>query len=539
MTSLALSLLLSLAPDSDFEKARTDFKKALADLSVSAVREAADRLASSDQKTAVDALLDGYGTCATLIKSLWGDKIKAIQQKEANAHFRVNMKTNPPTIQQGDEQIYLKYQEAEKASQAVESKIMRIEECKRGIVKALGRFKGEASVKELLKELSGNSNWQKRAGVAEALGQMSHAEIAAALAEAVKKDSEPQVRIAAMDALRELKASAPEVVAAVVEQLKSEYWQVKSTAAAALRALGAREAVEPLIEAMAKNEGRLRQDFADALAGLTGVNKHLDPAAWKAWWDANKEAVLKGAYKPAAGDVASDDAPKGGTTFYGIPVTSKNVVFILDRSGSMAEPSEWEIPKDVATGGGSKEPPDVKKEGDRKIDIARWQLKRTLAMLPEGTEFNIIFYSHEWTILSEKMVRLTASTRRTAYEFIDRLDPFGPTNIYDPLEKGLSFASTGAMAEKIAKSGVDTIYFLTDGMPNAGQVPRADDILVKVRDLNKTKKVKIHTVGVFTSPKVPQPAQANEAELGGKFLRQLAEENGGKYTDAGTGSKKK
>jgi len=539
MTHLAALLVLAAGADADFEKARSDFKKAVAELSASGVREAADRLAASDQKTGVDALLDGYGTCATLIKSLWGDKMKAIQVKEANAHFRVNMKTNPPTIQQGDEQIYLKYQEAEKASQAVEARIMRIEECKRGIVKALGRFKGEASVKELLKELTGNSNWQKRAGIAEALGQASGGEVLQALIDVIKKDSEPQVRIAAMDALRELKAGAPEVVAALVEQLKNEYWQVKATAVATLRALGSRDAVEPLIEAMGKNEGRLRQDIAEALAALTGVNKHNDPSAWKAWWDASKEEVLKGTYKPAAGDVASGDGPKGATTFYGIPVLSKNVIFILDRSGSMAEPSEWEIPKEVATGGGKKESPEIKQEGTRKIDIARWQLKRTLAMMPDGVEFNLIFYSHEWTILSERMLKLSAGTRKTAYEFIDKLDPFGPTNVYDPLEKGLAYSSAGAMAEKIAKSGVDTIYFLTDGMPNAGQVPKADDILVKIRDLNKTKKVKIHTVGVFTSPKTPNPLQPNEVELGGKFLKQLADENGGTYIDAGTGSKKK
>jgi hypothetical protein len=530
----SILFLALLAPDAELEKAKAELKKAIAELSPDAVRGAADRISGSDQKSAVDALLDGVGVCVKQIQALWGDKIKAVQMKEANAHFRVNTTTNPPTVQQGDEPIYLRYQEAEKASQAVEARIMRIEECKRALVSSLSRFKADATVKELLKELTGNSSWVKRASVAEALGQMSHADVPAALAEAARKDSEPQVRISAMDSVRELGAAA--AVPALVECLKHEFWQVKATAAAALKSLKAKEAVEPLIEALAKADGRLKTEFNEALAAITGVDKHGDAAVWKGWWEVNKDAVTKGTYAPAPGEATAGKKTDGGTTFYGIPVNSRNVVFILDRSGSMMEPSEWEIPNDVATGGGGKDPAaDIKKTGDRKIDIARWQLKRALAMMPDGAEFNIIFYSHEWTALSDRMLKLSASTRRQSFDFIDKLDPFGPTNIYDPLEKGLSFASTGAMAEKVLKSGPDTIYFLTDGMPNAGQVPNAPDILVKVKELNKTKKVKIHTVGVFSTPKAPAGVVVvgGEAQLGGAFLKQLAEENGGQYVSAG------
>ncbi len=409
--------------------------------------------------------------------------------------------------------------------------MMTADACKRLIVRALAQFKGEDSVKEMLRELKGNSNWEKRAGVAEALGQIAHASVPAALAEVLKKDSEPQVRVAILDAFRELKPADPAVAAAVAEQLKHEFWQVKSAAAAALGALKAKGAVEPLLEALAKHEGRLRHDLNAALAAVTGVDKHGDPNAWRAWWDANKAAFQDGKYQPRPDEAAGPKDGRAYTTFYGIPVDSKNVIFILDRSGSMEEPSEWEIPNEVASGPGQPGS-DLKPQGNRKIDIARWQLKRTIAMIPDGVEFNVIFYSHEWTILSERMLKLSADTRKRAFEFIDRVQPFGPTNIYDPLEKGLSFASAGAMAEKLNRSGVDTIFFLTDGMPNTGQVPNAADILVKIRELNRARKVKINTIGVFTSPKVPVPAQANEADLGGKFLKQLADESGGRYTGA-------
>ena len=97
--------------------------------------------------------------------------------------------------------------------------------------------------------------------------------------------------------------------------------------------------------------------------------------------------------------------------------------------------------------------------------------------------------------------------------------------------------------EKLAKTGVDTIFFLTDGMPNAGQIPVADNILVKVKELNKTRKVKINSVGVFSAGGgggrggMRGGNNGSEADQGGAFLKKLAEENDGKYTNAG-GAKK-
>jgi len=529
----ALALTLLAARDAELDKAKADFRKALAELQARPIADAADRLAGTDQKAAVDVLLDGYGTLATQIRNLWTDKLKWVHEKEATGDFKIDTKTNPPTIPQSDVKKFEAYLAAEKASQQVEAKIMTLEAAKRGIVAALGRFKSDASVKEMLKELSSGSTWQRRAGVAEALGQLTAAEIPGALAEVVKKDSEPQVRIAAMDALRDLKASAPDVTAALVDQLKSDYWQVKSTAAATIKALQLKDAAEALIDGLSKVDGRLRMEFNEALIALTGIDKHGDAGAWKSWWDANHEAVAKGTYVAKPGEGAGD-GPRNGTTFYGIPVYSKNVIFCLDKSSSMLEPSEWEIPPDVATGPGA-QGPDIKREGNRKIDIAKWQLKKALSMLPDGVEFNIIFFSHEWTILSKDMIKLSTSTRKQAFEYIDRTEPLGNTNIFDPLEKAMSYSTTGAMADKLAKSGVDTIFFLTDGLPNSGQVAVPAEILVKVKEINKTRKVKINTVGVFNTPKGPLPPGAlNESVEGGKLLKQLAEDSGGTYTSGGS-----
>lgn len=537
MTALLAIALLLLAPppDAELEQAQKDLKRALAELNPSGLRDAADRLAATDQKAAADALMDGYAKCAGAIKGLWAEKLKHFQDRVANGDFTIDYKTTPPSIPAGDVKKYERYVEADRQSKAVEKKIMAYEEAKGSIVKALGRFKGDASVKELLRELATGADWQRRAAAAEALGQIGHKDVPAALLEALKKDKEPAVSVAIVDALRELKASGPEVAATVAAQLQSDYWQLKVCAAHTLQAMGGLAGIEPLIDAVGKNDGRVRVEINDALAALTGADKHGDPAAWKAWWEANRGAVADGSFKPKPGDAAGAPGRNATMSFYGIPVESRSVIFVLDRSGSMMEPSDWDETKEaVSTGGGPEAGADLKKKGDRKIDVARWQLKKAIAQMADGTDFNVIFFSHEFVALSDRMLKMSAASRKQAFDWIDKLEPYGGTNTFDAIEKALAYTAGGMSGEKLQKSGVDTICLVTDGLPTAGQVADPKEIVARIRTLNKTRKVKIHTIGVFSVSKgANAEKEAKEREEGLKFLKQIADETGGKFTGSG------
>jgi hypothetical protein len=519
---MLLTLLLALAVPQDLDKARTDLKKGVAASDGAAVEAAVQKIAAADNKRAVELLLEGYSECAKELKSLWDDKLKVIQENQGLPKYD---------------------KAADQKGQAIEANIRKVEALKRLVVRALGGLKSEAAVKALAAEVmartfSSSADWTRRAAIAEALGAIEHPDALPSLLEVAKKDGEPQVRVAAIDALVAKKASPLEVGAALTQLLGHESWQVKSAAVSAIRALGLKVAVGSLIEALEKNDGRLRHEINEALIAFTGVDKHGDFAAWKAWWDANQEEVRAGTYKPRKEEQAGNQAG-AATTFYGIPIRSKHVVFVLDRSGSMAKPSSWEIPPDVATGPGLPGG-DIKKQGDRKIDIARWQLKRALAMLADGVEFNIVFYNHQWTTMSDTMVKLGAATRKQAYEFIDATDPTGRTNIYDPLEKGLMFAPAGAGADKFPKGAAgprptiatgdkvekgyaDTVFLLSDGLPNTGQIPDPDGIIAKIKEMNRTRKVTINTIGVFATGD-------SEAEPGGRLLKQLSDDSGGVHT---------
>ncbi len=547
MHVIAVLFIAILAPQAqEFEKARAEFKAAVAQMHEVNVRDAAQRVARSDHKDAVDVLLDGYGTTAAQIKMLWAEKVRWIREADANSNIEYETTDQGSRPTAGSTNKFLKLMEAQAKGKEVEQKIMRVEAVKREIVVALGGFKSDASVKQLATKLKADANWDRRAGICEALGIIDHAEAVPMIVEQLRTDKEAPVKVACIDALRTKKARAPEIVALICEQLKNEYWQVKYAAAIALKDAGGRDGIESLIDALGTADGRLKSEFNDVLVALTGVDKHGDHAAWKSWFDQNRDVVKAGTYQPKPEEKPGAVGDRGTTTFYGIPVKSKNVIFVLDCSASMLWESEWKAPTDgggsapTATGaGGGAAPEDKhgKPDSNKKIDILRWQLKRCMAQIPEGTEFNLITYGATVHLMSEKMLKMNESVRKQAIAFVDKIVAEGGTNTFDSLEKAFSMAADGAQNEKLDKKGADTIMLFSDGMPSAGQIQEPGAICAKIRDMNRTKKIIINTVGAFSS-NPPAQLQANEKQEGEKFLSQLAQENGGAFVNTAVGDSK-
>lgn len=508
----------------DDEKLKTEFKNAVLEKSANRVEDAAKALAKTDKREAVDTLLWGYGQFAAQIQQLWQEKLRHVQTMDANDKWKIenNQIKDPDSIEK-----YKRFHEAQTKAQEVNKQIMDLEKCKRGIVSALALFSSDKAVDGLIGQLKSDPNWEKRAGIAEALGKINNAKALPALLEQFKKEREPGTKVAIVDAIREKKSYTPEVITTLCDFVKDakakDYWQVMYSVVLTLRDSGKKDAIEPLITAMANVDGRMRYEIMDALIALTGVDKGISPDAWKTWWDQNKETVAGGTYKPKAEERPAGQGG-GATTFYGIPVKSKNIIFVLDRSGSMAEPSEWEEGGETIETGGVKGGPKIELKGKRKIDVARYNLKKVLAQLPKGTRFNIIYYNQGFEMMSQSMMTLDDGSRNQAFSYIDSVEPEGGTNIFDPLEKALQFAEAGADG-KLKKDSVDTIYLLSDGLPNSGQVPDPDQIRQRVQELNKVKKVAINTVFVGNKAAV-------DFDQGCDFMKSLASENNGQF--AGT-----
>ncbi|MFI5346869.1 MAG: VIT domain-containing protein [Elusimicrobiota bacterium] len=140
----------------------------------------------------------------------------------------------------------------------------------------------------------------------------------------------------------------------------------------------------------------------------------------------------------------------------------KDVVFILDRSGSMAD--------------------------DGKIDQAKKALQYCVARLGPDDRFGIVDFATDWSALEERLLPGDAGNKARAKRYIEGLDAAGGTNIEAALEEGLKL-----LARRDGR--VPMIFFLTDGVPTVGQTD-VNALLAKISGENADVKARLFNFGV-------------------------------------------
>ena len=285
---------------------------------------------------------------------------------------------------------------------------------------------------------------------------------------------------------------------------------------ASCRALGNipdKKAVEPLIKYLKDLKGsRMRYEANAALRALTGQDFSPDAGTWDGWWQKNN-ADFKPVTEPKLDlnyELKADK--KEELTFFEIPIVENRIVFVFDISGSMQL-------------GGK----------PNRLDKTREQLKDLINRLDEGKAlFNIITFGSNvkrW-IKDQPLVPASAANKKSACAFLDETKPVGATATIEAMEE--------ALREVALINGVETIFLLTDGMPNPlmahsnvrslAEVPKGvEDIRRRFRFINQTMKVRIHTIGVYT--RVAGDPQEPDQETLKKFLYNVATDSDGVYKE--------
>jgi Ca-activated chloride channel family protein len=137
----------------------------------------------------------------------------------------------------------------------------------------------------------------------------------------------------------------------------------------------------------------------------------------------------------------------------------KSVVFVLDRSGSMA---------------------------GKKIEQAKNALSFVLNNLREDDTFNIIAYDDRVESFKPELQRYGSSTRDEALRFVGNIREGGSTNIDGGLKAALGYLTD--------ESRPSYIIFLTDGLPTAGETAELK-IAANARQANKAH-VRLFAFGV-------------------------------------------
>ena len=343
----------------------------------------------------------------------------------------------------------------------------------------VGGTKAGGASREARRRLVDVLAWNRRAGVEETL-----------LSIADDEGEDVRVRSPA------LAARAARHDAGVVEEaagwLAAPSWVLRAAAIDALRVLHEPGGIEPLIGFLGGRDlGRLREDARHALCSLTGESHGPYAEPWAAWWrEARKD--FEPPRRPAS------VAPAGGAdataSFYGISTFSTRVLFVLDVSASMAGPD-----------GSSR-------VGATRIVTARREFAAALDTLEDGGTFGVLLFGGGVEASPGGLARTDAEARRRAKTFVAGAEPDGPTNMFAALEEAFALAGAGRGS---TVSGLDTVFFLTDGRPTAGPVTDPDVLLASVARLRRDVPLVVHTIGIGD----------HDSDL----LARLAKTTGGRY----------
>lgn len=397
---------------------------------------------------------------------------------------------------------------AERALRRLTGKTARLIECfskqanpsvRAAIARALGAHAGAEPI--LRKALDDPAPAVQAAAI-----QALH-ELGARIPEAARRFEDAdsvRVRVALLDALgdgplarRALSDEAPEVRLAALEHLKKAPlldlledpdWRVRSVAIDRIRALPPNGAVPALIRRLGRERGRLAGEIREALSAITGADPGPEPEAWRRWWRRNRKG-----FRPRI------DQGRGGTRieegFFGLPVHSLRIAFVIDLSGSMRG---------------------KRGDGRSKFQVVRESLCRTLRRLPAEARFNIILlgcdrdggYDRDERVWADRLQAAGEAEKARAMEFLRARQARGWTNLYD------------ALAIAFEDPEVDTIYLYSDGGASRGTFVSHREIRERIAALNRFRRIRIHSIQPVT-----EKTRGWQIEL----MKGLASDSGGRY----------
>jgi len=140
---------------------------------------------------------------------------------------------------------------------------------------------------------------------------------------------------------------------------------------------------------------------------------------------------------------------------------SKDLVVVLDRSGSMAQ--------------------------NGKIGQAKEALRHVLSSLGEEDRFNVVTFCDSLDVFFKKMADAGRKNVEQALELVDRIEPTGGTNIDEALTTAM-----GLFDEDSDRPGY--VLFLTDGLPTVGE--RNEGAIIKNAEKANETKARLFGLGV-------------------------------------------
>ncbi|MBI5211466.1 MAG: VWA domain-containing protein [Elusimicrobia bacterium] len=141
----------------------------------------------------------------------------------------------------------------------------------------------------------------------------------------------------------------------------------------------------------------------------------------------------------------------------------KDVVFVVDRSGSMDE--------------------------DGKMEQARKALKSCLNKLSGDDRFGIVDFATGVESMAQSLIAATEEGKGRGRRYADKIEASGGTNIKDALDAAMGLLESGKSKERLPM-----LVFLTDGLPTVGET-NTDELLRSIHERNKGLRARFFLLG--------------------------------------------
>lgn len=258
------------------------------------------------------------------------------------------------------------------------------------------------------------------------------------------------------------------------------------------------DAAPMLIERLRDKSPIARAAAAEALEAISGEAHGYDEARWTAWherWRANRPKDTGPSV--STGGVVEEPPPHVSRSlrpdFYGLPLTAKDIVFVIDISGS------------VGTDG---------------IDRAKKKIIEAVSLLGSDVHVAALFFSdtvHQWK--GGAMVRASPTNKEDLAMFLRGVEPGRKTDVYTALNAGLKIVDHRVKAKQKAKEVFRepvTMVVVSDGQDNMSA--RARDYLWGKLDLLDPTVTVLHSLILGSKDS--------------KLLYRIAQRGGGHYLRA-------
>jgi len=373
-----------------------------------------------------------------------------------------------------------------------------------------------------------------RAVAAYGLGARGDADSRTALVKRLKKEPSPDVKIELLKAIG--RRGVQGAVDVVKNQLKGTRMPVQYATAHVLSRIGTMDTVPVLIDRLEKvKNGRIAAELVDSLEYMTGQSHGHQVMNWRRWWQKNKDSSLKPPgqrranlrkvqKKKEQNDDPDRDRPGTRAIFYDTPIESNRVLFVVDASLSMDNPTNSES-ESIPAGLRKKPGPKIPDLSDdpTKMEMAKRELMKAIKGLREGQMFNIVFFAGYETVWNpRRLLPATPELKSKAFQFIQPAKMEWATDIFGALELGYLIGESGTQPvdKQYIRTGArgvgpDSMYLVTDGKPAFGQydpsrnLPVYNTFIEKLNRLNQFRLMKIHGIHI--------------GESGSTFLKKIVE----------------